>query len=127
MSRHRASAAAERRRLRALGYTETRLVAECLAYLRARGVPCWRQNTGAAVARSPGGRQRFVRFGVPGVSDILGILAPRGRWLAVECKLPGGHVTPGQQAFLETVRKCGGVALLVTSVAELHERLAEAQ
>ena len=102
---------------------ETHLVRACLDYLRLRGVYCWRQNSGAAVF-GQGKARRFVRMtrGVQGVSDILGIL-PGGRFVAVEAKMPGNRPTPDQAAFLDAVRAQGGVALVVTDVAELAAEL----
>jgi hypothetical protein len=71
------------------------------------------------VATSAGGKRRFVRFnGAKGCSDILGIL-PGGRFMAVECKLPGNRPTADQQAFLDAVRTAGGLAVVVHDVAEL--------
>jgi hypothetical protein len=86
-----------------------------------RGVSAWRSNTGAARFGD-----RFVRFGVPGVADILGVLPPSGRLLAVEVKGPGGRVRPSQRAFLDNVEAAGGLALVVRDVAELERALVEA-
>jgi hypothetical protein len=97
---------------------ETDLVKACLEYLRLRGVMCWRQNSGAVTGKHRG-KRRFVRFNTArGCSDVLGIL-PGGRFLAVEAKLPGRKVTADQQGFLDAVRAAGGLALVVTDVAEL--------
>lgn len=104
--------------------TETALVNACLEYLRLRGIMAWRQNSGAARARNSAGRERFVRFhGAPGCSDILGILPPNGRLLAVECKVCGRRPTLLQQAFLENVRAAGGLAVVVRSIRELEAAL----
>jgi hypothetical protein len=82
----------------------------------------WRNNTG--VTRI--GR-RFIRFGYPGSSDWLGI-CPDGRFLAVECKRPeGGRLTAKQRDFLDCIRRYGGVALVVTGVNDLLEKLRETE
>jgi hypothetical protein len=81
----------------------------------------WRNNTG--VTRIG---KRFVRFGYPGSADWLGICHD-GRFLAVECKRPrGGRLTAKQTDFLDRIRRYGGVALVVTGVNDLLEKLKEA-
>jgi hypothetical protein len=89
--------------------------------LSARHIFHWRNNTG--VTRIG---KRFIRFGYPGSSDWLGI-CPDGRFLAVECKRPrDGRLTSKQQDFLDCIRRYGGVALVVTGVNDLLEKLTEA-
>ena len=67
---------------------------------------CERQNTGAAKV---GGR--FIRFGWPGCSDLIGMMKD-GRLLAVECKAKKGRLRPEQAEFLSLVRRFGGVAFV---------------
>ena len=100
------------------GVAEDAVLKSCLEYLDIRGIYHWRQNTGALKVGN-----RFVRFGIPGVSDILGIL-PDGRFLAVECKRPkGGVLSPCQKDFLGNIQRNGGVAIVAHSASELHEEL----
>lgn len=75
-----------------------------IAQLRARGIWCWRQNTGAARTA----RGRTIRFGIPGQADITGIL-PGGRRLEIECKSATGRLTPEQREFGERVTAAGGL------------------
>ena len=94
--------------------------AAVLAYLGQRG-DCffWRQNTGGAQL---GGQ--FVRFGVKGASDVFAILAPSGRFVAIECKRPkGGVESPDQKRFGESVRAVGGIYVLARSVADVEAAL----
>ena len=105
---------------------EADILRQCLDYLRLRGIPAWRQNQGG-IRATYRGRRRFVRFaGIEGISDILGLLPPSGRLLAVECKRPGGKPSPQQLAFLEQVRAAGGLAVVVHSLHELEAALREA-
>ena len=91
------------------------MLKSCLEYLDIRGIYHWRQNTGALKVGN--------RFGMPGVSDILGIL-PGGRFLAVECKRPkGGVLSPCQKDFLGNIQRNGVVAIVAHSASELHEEL----
>ena len=65
-------------------------------------------------------RLAYPRQPLPrGVADVLGIVPPVGRLLAVECKSATGRPAPDQAWFLDAVRTAGGVALVVRDVAEL--------
>lgn len=61
---------------------------------------------------------RYVRFGFPGCSDILGQLRD-GRMLAIETKTPKGRLTADQDEFL---RKVGhkGVSVVARSVEDVR-------
>lgn len=102
---------------------EADVLAGCLELLRLRGIPHWRANSGAATLHRPDGSHRFVRFGVVGQSDILGIIPSTGRLLAVEAKAPGGQLSTAQTAFLEMIHRAGGVAIVAHDAAELAEAL----
>jgi hypothetical protein len=111
---------------------ETDLVRACLDWLALHGVMAWRaNNTGVfdpvkKVYRSFHGRK--------GVADILGVLsrsAPGGGdgpetvglFLAVEVKRPGERPRADQEAFLDDIRRRGGVGLCVHSLTELEAGL----
>ena len=100
------------------GMKESKVLAQCLTFLRLRRVFAWRNNTGAAVAN-----KQIIHFGLVGSSDIIG-LANDGRFIAIECKREnGGKLSDAQQQFLDKIRQHGGVALVVHSVAELEQGL----
>jgi hypothetical protein len=105
---------------------ESDLVRQCLDYLRLRRVPCWRQNVGAARYTNAAGRARLVRYGTPGAADVLGVLPPGGRLLAVECKRDGNPPTDAQRAFLRCVAEAGGLAVVAHGVEDLAEALRRA-
>ncbi len=96
----------------------------------------WRNNSGVGWA---GGQVRvseptmvFMRPGdvlvrqaralhaglAPGSSDLIGLTA-QGRFIAVECKSERGRATEGQENFLETVHRLGGLGILARVVADL--------
>ena len=101
---------------------ETDIVRACLTYLRVvRRWPAWRNQTGALRAG-----KRFIRFGEVGSADILGLLPPTGKLLAIECKRPGNRPTAAQAAWLDMVGRAGAVALVVDSIDSLARQLAEA-
>jgi len=103
--------------------TETDLVRACLEALQVCGIVAWRNNTQGVYDPS---RQVFRSFtGRKGVADILGVIPPAGTLLAVETKSKTGRLRPEQRQFLEEVATAGGVALMVRSVGELLDELAQ--
>lgn len=101
---------------------ESEVLEGCIKYLRARGIFCFRNNVGATKVGT-----RFIRFGYPGSSDILGIM-PDGRFLAVECKREkGGRLSELQKAFLTAIQINGGVSIVARSVEELKKELENAK
>ena len=94
------------------------LINACLIFLRMQG--CWvdRLNTGAMRIQARGRRDRFVRFGRPGMPDIVGI-GPAGHYIGVEAKRGITRVTPAQTAFHQEIRQRGGFSAIIRSVDEL--------
>ena len=110
----------ENRTVKHKGLTEAQVQNQCLAYLSARKIFHWRQNTGAVKVDD-----RYIRFSVPGISDIIGML-PNGRFLAIEVKREiGGKLSAEQKDFLDTVNEHGGFGIVVCSVQELIDKLAK--
>jgi hypothetical protein len=100
------------RRSRANMAPEANLVAAVLQLLTLLGCHVWRVNTGAGRFQHADGTERFVRFGPPGQSDIIGMTSS-GRFIAVEAKNEHGRVSPAQEQFLELVRAHGGIGIIV--------------
>lgn len=108
------------------------LVRELVSALRAVGCQAFRMNTGAVQENG-----RFVRFGLKGMSDILGAVTVPcgcGRYagclvcegkgkvavqLAVECKSQDGKLSPHQRAFLSMIEAAGGIAVVARSVDDV--------
>lgn len=120
--------AASKFRLAALEPAEADIQRAIMDYLRVckRVGFAWRNNSGAAKSSYTDARgktkERFVRFGCKGSSDIIGWTAD-GRFLAIECKTSKGRITPDQREFLRKVRAAGGVAILARSVDDVVEVL----
>jgi len=102
-----------------------------LALLRAHGIAAWRTGVGAYRA-SYQGRERFVRVGTKGMSDIVGVVpvyphaqkvGAIGRFLAIEVKTPTGKIRPEQTAFLQTVTRAGGIGFVARSVDDVIDKL----
>ena len=99
---------------------------------RLPGVVLWRANSGAVTATYKG-KTRFVRFNtMPGMSDLIGfytpslVSPPMAIFLAIEVKRSGCPPTPLQAAFLQMVRKAGGVAFVATCVQDVIDALTRA-
>jgi hypothetical protein len=89
-----------------------------LQFLAAHRVPAYRINTGAVKIE-----RRFLRFGSVGMSDVIAILPPHGRFVAVEVKSAKGKVTPAQQGFLDQVNAAGGRGFVARSVSDVAREL----
>lgn len=100
-------------------------VLACLKQLQAIGRVVWyaRMNSGAGKLQYGTAKaSQFIRFGFPGMPDVLGQL-PGGRLLAIEVKRPSGKVTDDQAAFLEKAGHYGALAFVARSVDDVLERI----
>lgn len=109
---------------------EAPILAAILEYLAIRQVYAWRQNSGAVKLADKTGKTRFVRFGFPGCSDIIGVIGHEipeweGRPLAIEVKSPTGKATMEQLVFLGEIAKRGGLAFIARSVEDVERELAK--
>ena len=102
-----------------MGSEETALVHDILAYLRLRGVPATRCQSGHL---NIGGH--WINLGEPGWPDIIGCL-PGGRFLAVECKRPGQKLTREQERRLEELTVAGAQWVVATCLADVEQALTE--
>jgi hypothetical protein len=67
-------------------------------------------------------------FGRKGDSDIMGFQKKTGRFICVECKLPGWKledVSSEQLEFINMVNHFGGIGIVASSVEELKVGLQE--
>lgn len=94
---------------------EGALMRRIMLALSEAGAITWRNNCGYATY--PNGV--VVKYGVcnPGGSDLVGI-APGGRFLAIEVKVPGAQPTEEQKRFINGVCLAGGIAGVAHSVEE---------
>ena len=88
-----------------------------LDLLAAERILAFRMNSGVMRA----GR-RFVRFGVPGMADVL---AFPGRVLWIECKSERGRQSPEQASFQRQVESHGHSYLLARTPEDLLRWLRE--
>ena len=78
-----------------------------------------RVNTGAAMIKG-----RMVRFGIPGTADICGLIAPTGRFLAIEVKTATGKQRDAQVTFQRVVTAMGGLYVLARNLSDVDQALA---
>lgn len=78
----------------------------------------WAQNVGAVKID-----QAFVRFGPPGLSDIIGIIGPHGRMVCIEIKAGNDRMSDIQNSFRDMVLKMGGVHIIGRSVEQVMAEL----
>lgn len=101
--------------------TEGQVVNACIKWLFAHGCYVWRQNVGAF---KPDGSNRFIRFGMAGLADILGV-TPSGRFIACECKVGKNKQQNAQIEFQRRVEEKNGIYVLAYSVDDLEARTRE--
>lgn len=109
------------------GAQEIEIQAAIMRLLKRHPKVAWahRFNSGAGkLAYENGGKSRFMRFGFPGCSDIIGQLKPRpdeyaGALLAIEVKTASGRATDEQLAFLASVNDSGGCAGIARQVEDV--------
>jgi hypothetical protein len=104
--------------------SETQLVSSILDALAIEpGVVAWRNNNGT-IKRG----RRYVRFGLSkGAADIVAIVGPAGRFLALECKTAKGKQSQDQIDWALEVKFAGGLYAMVRSVQEARDAVRAAR
>lgn len=100
--------------------SESAIVNACMKWLLLHGCYCWRNNSGAY---KPEGTSRFIRYGLRGSADILGI-TPSGRFIAVECKQKGNKQTEYQIEFQERITQKSGIYIVAYGTDDLESHKA---
>ncbi len=88
-----------------------------------------RNNVGVAThTNEKTGKTYRTAYGLgTGSPDLVGILAPAGRWFCLEIKAPGEVPRPEQHICHRAWRKFGAFVAAVDSVASAREALARAR
>jgi hypothetical protein len=79
------------------------------------GTRCWK--SGVLVGRALHD-ERLLRAGLPGQSDISGIMAPSGRYLAVEVKARKDRMHEKQEAFRAMILRAGGIHVIARDLEQ---------
>jgi hypothetical protein len=68
---------------------------------------------------------RLIQFGKTGFADIMGLLGPDGRFLAIECKTGASTLSPEQRAFRSMIEDYGGLYVVARDLesvtAQIHQ------
>jgi hypothetical protein len=56
--------------------------------------------------------EHVIRYGIDGGTDIIGILKPHGRWVAIEAKTGSGVLQENQRRFRDMILSHGGLYIL---------------
>lgn len=62
---------------------------------------------------------RLISFGLPGSSDLLGIISPHGKILCIEVKTGNARQSKQQKAFQNMVIKFGGIYVVARSIHDV--------
>jgi hypothetical protein len=108
---------------------ESEIQRAILDYLAARHILAFRMNTGA-VASEYKGKKRFMRFGTPGMADILAFqtrgIDSKGNWcefsqaIWIECKAAKGKQSELQRSFQAQVEEHGHRYVIARSVEDVE-------
>ena len=85
-----------------------------LNFLFEKKIFAWRANT-TGISLPDG---RFRPAAKTGISDILAVLPPNGRLLAIEIKTGRDRLRPEQEGFLKNIEAMGGIFLIVHNYQE---------
>lgn len=77
-----------------------------------------RTNSGAIRVSVPNKAQRLIRLASAGTADITGC-SREGKFIAIECKIAPNKPTALQEAYLEEIKKRGGIALVAYSLEDV--------
>lgn len=64
----------------------------------------------------------MIRLAHPGTADITGC-SKDGRFIAVECKIKPNKPTELQEAYLEEIRRRGGIGIVAYDINDVEEIL----
>lgn len=100
--------------------TEAQLQREILLVYGSRpGLRLWRANAGRALVPTANGGLRPIQVNLPGCPDLIGFLAPSGRFVGIEVKAPAGRLRPAQGAFRDALVAAGGVYIVARSLSDV--------
>lgn len=76
----------------------------------------WQNASGVAKSMDD---ERVIKYGLNGSADIIGIIAPLGKFLAVEIKTGKARQSIQQIKFQEMITTRGGIYILARSISDL--------
>jgi hypothetical protein len=92
-----------------------------LQFLRLNKYCVWKQNSAGIYNKNTG---HYIPTTMPGIADIIGI-DPKGRFVAVEVKRPGGRLSDLQVGFQRMICASNGLYACVHSIDEMALKVKE--
>jgi hypothetical protein len=105
--------------------TEAEIQAAVCDWMSAERIAWFRLNSGVARPQRANGKQGWVRYGTPGMADLLVFLGPFPVWL--ECKTRTGTQSGDQIAFARKVEALGHQYWVVRSVEDASAAIVTAR
>lgn len=84
----------------------TELTNQIIDLIYRSGGYAWRAESSGVFDQKLGGYRTAPK---KGVSDILALIPPNGRLVAIEIKIGKDHLSPEQEGFLKNIEHCGGL------------------
>ena len=97
--------------------TEQEIQKAILDYLKLKKFIVFKHRN-VGIFKQATGKYIPLALGEKGISDIIGC-SPEGRFVAVEVKRKGIHLSPDQEYFLNKIRAAGGIAILAYSIDDV--------
>ncbi len=89
-------------------------------------VRLWPRHVGGFAAIGDRLNPKFVRYGIPGESDLQGIIKPSGRYLCIEVKTGSGKLSKAQRVWRDMIVGFGGLHIVGKSVDQVIAELQDA-
>jgi hypothetical protein len=80
----------------------------------------WRANAGKVRLTTKDGKVKYYQGNVAGCPDIIGYMAPAGKFIGIECKVGKNNQTDYQKDFQEDSGRKGALYAIVRSPEELE-------
>ena len=91
-----------------------------LDWLRWHKIFCWKTNNTGIFKQKTGS---YIKVGMKGIADLIGIIPPSGRLLAIEVKRPGNTASSEQKSFLASIRASGGIGFIAFGIEDVEREL----
>lgn len=90
----------------------------CLEILMYKGIFCWKVNNVGIYKKATG---CYIPTGMKGVPDIIAVI--KGKFIGIECKMPGKKQTESQVEFQNKLEEAGGIYWLIDDPSKLLDKL----
>lgn len=89
-------------------------------------VRLWPRHVGGFAAIGDRLNPKFVRYGIPGESDLQGIIKPSGRYLCIEVKTGSGKLSKAQRAWRDMIIEFGGLHIVARNLDDAVSAIQDA-